>query len=1485
MVIVFMACFLCQSVSRGWAAGEGSKLADLGLNAATAMASKKDVVKGLKDTAKDEYTDWLWEAVGGTEQFMTGNAEAQIPAAKDKILKIVDTVKKIEAFTLAMAEGKYEEATFMALDEAVGSIDHPLVAVTWEMAKLTYESHKLVQSSKAALQVEHIYGVVSSDRRMMGVVDPNADSPALIPLDKASVDYFFNRYVITGKSARSSLRAYVETVLGEDWPEESWSDYVKSWRMIGSGLDTARDSETEMLATEWRNKARGWTLQLLKEANKKAKQAWAEARLRRQMTEFQKFADRVGHFYEDDMERMLEEFLAIKAARAAEKELQKLPQKSQKAYAEMRPKISKMDAKDLKHASSWQEKINQWQLTCLSAGSKMQAVNEGLSQSIYAEREKWLSLAEQLESVVQQKKGDVYQGVEEEAFPDREYGSGLSRQTRKQRHAEIEARAKKFYAEFFEPLFTEFDWVAVQKEIEVTDLGGEAKKEPITAEPEELPEKVLERLNQGDFKGAQAMTDFWSKDVRRAIYKHFSEIEQAIKNVLRETPRSVLAAEKKVIQVQERYAELKNKLNPKIAANRKRIDEVIHEYNTFYGVNWKKVEADGQYQSLVASNRAMEEQKRSFSRSNVQPARYAHRVLKSGWARASGLPMPVLERMKSLEMVTYKDVHRQITEARSAFVELAQARRQQYDSYQSQCGVILKMLPRPGAEKYWLSEDELKRAREGTYTYMAKAKTDGPVRAADMTSALAAMAPDTDNRGLADRLLGRAVDIEAREPNWQQARQKFAQLPILDAQDVEQIRVFVDPEFDPNKCRESIKEAMAIAQNISSMKSKLKSAAQKAATDERNRQADRDLVNEKIDMINMYFSVMQNQGLIRWSVDDYQIVLPEKGYNGMVRIKEPYPHYATREELQPFVQPVRQAWSQLKARSFAQKYTPKHVAKWEQIMSLDNIPMAKEPNFIAPNYNLPIYESDLEKAKKLLENTSGDSPDYKQTMEQVAELVPGLMQVPTVIDKQRDEQQAKLYKMDLQEYYKKVKKPQKIYYYRIHEKAQEAIDSGELDHDLGKIYAALGQRVEELHFEYKDYQAKQKELEAQEMARQIEEEQRRKMKAEGEKTVNAMDSNQLAAFYGYTFEDARLNSRSVSNMRGDVILTPKDLIAGDIVVEGRLFTLDKAETLLLSKDGGRTWEQIGLARQIRYRFRPVPGMPYDFILRIKTTDGREARLKLFNTVESFVYHDVNMDQLVAQTIKLIAEAYENMNLVAFMQHVARDYLGNKAILEEGVRFDFDMFTNIRLTIYINRITQRGNLFVAETKWDKKQTPRTTGQEQRTTGKTTFIFGLQDGKMKIKNLRGDLIYATLSPQIAQASGKSSSVVDQIRTARDDRNPTQPGAGETEDEGGVSSGNGGEDVASSLTVTSPNGGENWGRGTTHNITWTSSGIVAVKIEYWEGWWVPIVDSTPANTGTYSWTIDPFIGAVAASEVRITAVEDPSVSDTSDNTFSIF
>jgi len=94
----------------------------------------------------------------------------------------------------------------------------------------------------------------------------------------------------------------------------------------------------------------------------------------------------------------------------------------------------------------------------------------------------------------------------------------------------------------------------------------------------------------------------------------------------------------------------------------------------------------------------------------------------------------------------------------------------------------------------------------------------------------------------------------------------------------------------------------------------------------------------------------------------------------------------------------------------------------------------------------------------------------------------------------------------------------------------------------------------------------------------------------------------------------------------------------------------------------------------------------------------------------------------------------------------------------------------------------------------------------------------------------------------------------------------------------------EVISSITVTSPNGGEDWRVDDIYDITWTSSGTSGnVKIEYSTdngSSWTEEITSTP-DDGSYSWTIPD-----APSDSCLVRVSDTSgsPSDTSDSLFAI-
>jgi len=101
----------------------------------------------------------------------------------------------------------------------------------------------------------------------------------------------------------------------------------------------------------------------------------------------------------------------------------------------------------------------------------------------------------------------------------------------------------------------------------------------------------------------------------------------------------------------------------------------------------------------------------------------------------------------------------------------------------------------------------------------------------------------------------------------------------------------------------------------------------------------------------------------------------------------------------------------------------------------------------------------------------------------------------------------------------------------------------------------------------------------------------------------------------------------------------------------------------------------------------------------------------------------------------------------------------------------------------------------------------------------------------------------------------------------------------------SNNGPENYMSSITLISPNGGENITAGTTHIITWTSESITNVKIDYTTNNginWINVAPSVPASSGNYSWLI-PNTPSTNC-KVVISDLTNALLKDESDSVFTI-
>jgi len=105
-----------------------------------------------------------------------------------------------------------------------------------------------------------------------------------------------------------------------------------------------------------------------------------------------------------------------------------------------------------------------------------------------------------------------------------------------------------------------------------------------------------------------------------------------------------------------------------------------------------------------------------------------------------------------------------------------------------------------------------------------------------------------------------------------------------------------------------------------------------------------------------------------------------------------------------------------------------------------------------------------------------------------------------------------------------------------------------------------------------------------------------------------------------------------------------------------------------------------------------------------------------------------------------------------------------------------------------------------------------------------------------------------------------------------------------------------IVGSVTVTAPNtGNERWVTGTTHDITWTSTGTMPnVKIEYSRNngsTWANVIESEGtendgivANDGTFTWTIPDEITTTNSCLVRVSDSVDADTKDVSDAAFRI-
>jgi len=118
----------------------------------------------------------------------------------------------------------------------------------------------------------------------------------------------------------------------------------------------------------------------------------------------------------------------------------------------------------------------------------------------------------------------------------------------------------------------------------------------------------------------------------------------------------------------------------------------------------------------------------------------------------------------------------------------------------------------------------------------------------------------------------------------------------------------------------------------------------------------------------------------------------------------------------------------------------------------------------------------------------------------------------------------------------------------------------------------------------------------------------------------------------YFLTDQRINGRSLPKAYGILGLTRDDLIGRSVEVSGRLNDLTRVKKLLISVDGGMTWNEVAVSQKVVYEFSPQLNKLYRVYLRIVLDSGIRHSEILIPTVESML-KDINW---TIQDVDLIA---------------------------------------------------------------------------------------------------------------------------------------------------------------------------------------------------------------------------------------------------------
>lgn len=256
--------------------------------------------------------------------------------------------------------------------------------------------------------------------------------------------------------------------------------------------------------------------------------------------------------------------------------------------------------------------------------------------------------------------------------------------------------------------------------------------------------------------------------------------------------------------------------------------------------------------------------------------------------------------------------------------------------------------------------------------------------------------------------------------------------------------------------------------------------------------------------------------------------------------------------------------------------------------------------------------------------------------------------------------------------------------------------------------------------------------------------------AEAKWWIFGQSEDEVATRYLY------LNDISYDELGDKVTLYRELLPNGQATLKGRgQAGRNKVGAVQISLDNGATWQKANLAADgsFIHNFTPRLGETYQLSVKILDTAGKSNDVEA--TRKELTVAEGDISSLIRAALDAMIAAYQDEDPRAFMRHVDENFAGDATILDRGVRKDFTLFDNLRLTYQLNNVAagSGGKIFASFT-FSRQVTSARDAQTYEDRGVTEFIFKLHADRALVTAMKHPLIFG-LSEAEDVATGVTNS----------------------------------------------------------------------------------------------------------------------------------